>query len=183
MVLHTFLSRALTPQVSYMKAIDLWVLICLLLTFTCLAEYGFILHMTSRSGWQKKMDDYVRTVSGKPHLRKVSAMEMGPISLRKPRQQEASRSGGYEIGHELRKTKSSSHIVIINPDQQRAPNGCAPPAAAVSTSPHQPATVTRPKDKLRIAYAIEFYAKIIYPLLFIVFNISYWSYYMLYASS
>ena len=65
-----------------MKAIDLWVLICLLLTFTCLAEYGFILHMTSRSGWQKKMDDYIRTVSGKPHLRKVSAMEMGPISLR-----------------------------------------------------------------------------------------------------
>ena len=66
-----------------MKAIDLWVLICLLLTFTCLAEYGIILHMTSRSGWQKKMDEYVRTVSGKPKLRKVSAMEMGPLSLRK----------------------------------------------------------------------------------------------------
>ena len=57
-----------------MKAIDLWVLICLLLTFLSLAEYGFILHMTSRSAWQKQIDDYVRTVSGKDRLRKVSAI-------------------------------------------------------------------------------------------------------------
>ena len=78
-----------------MKAIDLWVLICLLLTFTCLAEYGIILHMTSRSGWQKKMDEYVRTVSGKPKLRKVSAMEMGPLSLRKhDRRMSIDRCGG-----------------------------------------------------------------------------------------
>ena len=90
--------RALTPQVSYMKAIDLWVLICLLLTFTCLAEYGIILHMTSRSGWQKKMDEYVRTVSGKPKLRKVSAMEMGPLSLRKhDRRMSIDRCGGKYV--------------------------------------------------------------------------------------
>ena len=43
--------------------------------------------------------------------------------------------------------------------------------------------LTIPKEKLRLAYTMEFYIKIIYPLIFIIFNISYWSYYLLYASS
>jgi len=46
--------RSLTPQVSYMKAIDLWVFVCLIFVFSALAEYGYILHLTSRSSWQKK---------------------------------------------------------------------------------------------------------------------------------
>jgi len=180
--------RALTPQVSYMKAIDLWVLICLLLTFTCLAEYGIILHMTSRSGWQKKMDEYVRTVSGKPKLRKVSAMEMGPLSLRKHDRRMSIDSGLPTVkedplkarqpprdprhpSRELRKTKSA--FIIINPEQGIGqPNGVATGLG-----------LTIPKEKLRLAYTMEFYIKIIYPLIFIIFNISYWSYYLLYASS
>ena len=48
--------RSLTPQVSYMKAIDLWVFVCLIFVFSALAEYGYILHLTSRSSWQKRID-------------------------------------------------------------------------------------------------------------------------------
>lgn len=49
--------RSITPQVSYMKAIDLWVFVCLIFVFASLAEYGYILHLTSRSSWQKKIDN------------------------------------------------------------------------------------------------------------------------------
>merc|ERR1711997_1320013 len=48
--------RSLTPQVSYMKAIDSWVFVCMIFVFSSLAEYGLILHLTSRSGWQKRID-------------------------------------------------------------------------------------------------------------------------------
>ncbi len=50
----------MTPQVSYMKALDLWVLICMMFVFSSLAEYGLILYLTSRSPWQKRVDAYIR---------------------------------------------------------------------------------------------------------------------------
>ena len=52
--------RSLTPQVSYMKAIDIWVLVCLFFVFSTLAEYGLVLHLTSRAAWQRGLDIYVR---------------------------------------------------------------------------------------------------------------------------
>ncbi|CAB4069599.1 GLRA2 [Lepeophtheirus salmonis] len=61
--------RSLTPQVSYMKALDLWVFcVCLVFVFSSLAEYGFVLYLTSRSGWQKKVDADIRTISGSDRL-------------------------------------------------------------------------------------------------------------------
>ena len=55
-----FQSRTLTPQVSYMKAIDLWVLGCIFFVFSTLAEYGLVLYLTSRSAWQKRVDTFIK---------------------------------------------------------------------------------------------------------------------------
>ena len=55
-----FQSRTLTPQVSYMKAIDLWVLGCIFFVFSTLAEFGLVLYLTSRSAWQKRVDAFIK---------------------------------------------------------------------------------------------------------------------------
>ena len=60
--------RSLTPQVSYMKAIDSWVFVCMLFVFSSLAEYGIILHLTSRSGWQKRVDQHIKSITGASRL-------------------------------------------------------------------------------------------------------------------
>ena len=60
-----FQSRTLTPQVSYLKAIDLWVLGCIFFVFSTLAEFGLVLYLTSRSAWQKRVDTYIKEKANK----------------------------------------------------------------------------------------------------------------------
>jgi hypothetical protein len=71
----------MTPQVSYMKALDLWVLICILFVFSTLVEYGFILYLTSRSAWQKRVDAYVRSHSGHAVLKTLNPVKLISITL------------------------------------------------------------------------------------------------------
>ena len=76
-----------------MKAVDLWVFVCLLFVFSTLAEYGYILHLTSRSAWQKKIDNnryvclamngYIHSVLSKDNCRKtVKVQNVQLLSLK-----------------------------------------------------------------------------------------------------
>ena len=151
-----------------MKAIDLWVFVCILFVFTTLAEYGLILHLTSRSGWQKKMDAYLREVTGKSHIKKIPAMKLAVITLR-----DHSTTLPMVDDYHPDMNLKSSNILGHKQTAKLETNGNGLRNVVVD-SPKQKA----PKNKLKIAYTIEFYAKIVYPLSFLIFNIAYWSYYL-----
>jgi len=64
-----------------MKAIDLWVFVCILFVFSTLAQYGIILHLTSRSVWQKKVDSHYREITGEKKIRKIPVTELLKLSV------------------------------------------------------------------------------------------------------
>eukprot|EP00095_Tigriopus_kingsejongensis_P005844 maker-scaffold697_size109876-snap-gene-0.18 protein:Tk05844 transcript:maker-scaffold697_size109876-snap-gene-0.18-mRNA-1 annotation:"hypothetical protein BRAFLDRAFT_79146" len=152
--------RNITPQASYMKAIDLWVFVCILFVFSALAEYGYILHLTSRSAWQKRVDSHVRGRTGKAKLKTINPVHLLSVTMEKEAMGNLhpdQRSKRADVNEDARR-----HIHVIS----------SHPSPKVVNHPDWPT------DKERLAYTIEWLVKIVYPVCFAIFNIAYWSVYM-----
>ena len=65
-----------------MKAIDSWVFVCMLFVFSSLAEYGLILHLTSRSGWQKRVDQHIKSITGATRLSIFSPAKLISLTIK-----------------------------------------------------------------------------------------------------
>ena len=166
-----FSSRTMTPQVSYMKAIDLWVFVCLVFVFSTLVEYGLILYLTSRSSWQRKIDQlhkmlydgtsdvyqrngFLRKIKSKRKQHMKDQIEMSGVPNTSTETPCSTRKNDTKLGTE---TEISDPLMID------IENGTT--------------TGTKLRWKEMIAYKIEFYVKIFYPILFLIFNVVYWLYY------
>ena len=170
---HTLLVflRTMTPQVSYMKAIDLWVFVCLVFVFSTLVEYGLILYLTSRSSWQRKIDQlhkmlydrksdvyqgngFLRKIKSKKKRHKKDQLELAAMPKA---------STNAPCSNRNDKIKLDAEPEVSDPLMIDIEN--------ITT------TGTKLRWKEMIAYKIEFYVKIFYPILFLSFNVVYWVYY------
>ncbi|TRY73123.1 hypothetical protein TCAL_12527 [Tigriopus californicus] len=158
--------RNITPQASYMKAIDLWVFVCILFVFSSLAEYGLILHLTSRSAWQKRMDAHIRGKTGKASLKTISPAQLLSVTM-----------------HKEKRLGESLHPDFISPRGGSGQDGRQANCTISTPSPLAPRDPALPSDKERWAYTIEWTVKIIYPLAFAIFNAAYWTIYLRHYSS
>ena len=163
--------RTMTPQVSYMKAIDLWVFVCLVFVFSTLVEYGLILYLTSRSSWQRKIDQlhkmlhegnsdlyqgngFLRNIKSKRKRHNKDEIELSSV-------QKVSTDSSCSKRND--KMKLDTENEVVDPLMVDIENGKT--------------AGTKLRWKEMVAYKIEFHVKIFYPIVFFLFNIVYWVHY------
>ena len=165
----------MTPQVSYLKAIDLWVFVCLAFVFSSITEYGLILHLTSRSSWQRKIDQlHNEIVERKPERNQGNSIIKRFTSRAKRTQSARADIISLPKKHDITTTKRNSQGNSVTNDIAEDNDPWIPMVDIESSI----ATTTKRQQKHRwkenLAYNIEFYIKIVYPSLFLVFNVVYW---------
>ncbi|XP_020307712.1 glycine receptor, alpha 4a isoform X2 [Oncorhynchus tshawytscha] len=140
-------SRASLPKVSYVKAIDIWMAVCLLFVFAALLEYAAV-NFVSR---QHKEFIRLRKKQRRQRIEEELARDSRGFYFR-----------GYGLGHCLQ-TKDGTTV--------EGATVFTPPPPAVSTVYDGEAVRQRFVDR---AKRIDTISRAVFPLSFLFFNIFYW---------
>ncbi|XP_078695198.1 glycine receptor subunit alphaZ1-like [Branchiostoma floridae x Branchiostoma belcheri] len=150
----TVVSRSAMPKFSYVRAIDVWMMTCALFIFSALVEFA-VVHFIFKRDKKFAISRRAREISQRLP-RKKKATDKKDV---------ASEDADDQVDFKPDKGMSSPEL-----DQDTV-------AAAEEAKPHRtPAEIKA--LYMRRARRIDYYSRLLFPLLFTVFNILYWSVYL-----
>ncbi|KAJ8254963.1 hypothetical protein GJAV_G00199370 [Gymnothorax javanicus] len=145
-------SRASLPKVSYVKAIDIWMAVCLLFVFSALLEYAAVNFIA------RQHKELLRFRKRRRHLKEDEAGE-GRFSF-----------AAYGMGPACLQAKDG---MAIKGNNNNAPASANPPEKTVEEMR---------KLFIGRAKRIDTVSRVAFPLVFLIFNIFYWIIYKIIRS-
>ncbi|BFZ24204.1 hypothetical protein BsWGS_27243 [Bradybaena similaris] len=195
--------RSSLPRISYVKAIDIYLVMCFVFVFAALLEYAAV----NYTYWGARAKRKAKRLRERASVRKrtgdgdplnnagLETMEMKDIQLTEPMGISNSQSFNLEFDDSI--SDSPGYRVAL-PQTRTLPSGTSHgyiPATAVRrrSSVHVPARRRRLLSQFRQkaksikvkiprvqdVNTIDKYARLMFPLLFVMFNSSYWAVYLL----